>query len=177
MKDCLHTTDEQDAALLTGACPLCLTRELKKWDELCRELAKRIEADPDMWPDHDNAPLAIAATYSRAVLRWESVTERNHQLARENESLYRQLAIQERENNRLTFALKRIQINSRGGPAYDIVEKTLSQELIDLRRLLRRIEWADADEHGVVHCPACGQAQMNGHAGDCELAIVMKRAQ
>lgn len=112
MKDCPHTTDEQDAALLTGACPLCLGE---------------------------------------------------------------QLVTQERENNRLTFALKRIQINSRGGPTYDIVEKTLSQELIDLRGLLRRIEWADADEHGVGHCPACGQAQMNGHAGDCELA--MKKAQ
>ncbi|MGI0014191.1 MAG: hypothetical protein ACREBU_12230, partial [Nitrososphaera sp.] len=149
MKDCPHTTDEQDAVLLAGACPLCLTRELKKWDELRRELAKRIEADPDTWPDHGNAPLAIAAAYSLTVLRRESVTERNQQLTHENESLRRQLAIQERQNNQLTFALKRIQINSRGGPAYDIVEKTLSQELIDLRGLLRRIEWADADEHGV----------------------------
>jgi len=55
------------------------------------------------------------------------------EVAAERDRLRTELTQQENENNRLMFALKRIQINSRGGPLYSAVEKTLSQELLEAR--------------------------------------------
>lgn len=40
-----------------------MTDELDKWYELHRVIAEEIGSTPDIWPDHRNAPLAIAATF------------------------------------------------------------------------------------------------------------------
>lgn len=40
-----------------------LERERAKWNELHRVIAAELDCDAETWPDHHNAPLAIAATF------------------------------------------------------------------------------------------------------------------
>lgn len=38
-------------------------REIDRWNELHRVIAQELDCDPETWPDHRNAPLAIGATF------------------------------------------------------------------------------------------------------------------
>lgn len=49
--------------------------QLDRWDQLRREMAKSLGADPETWPAHSNAPLAIAAGYNLLKLQNESLRE------------------------------------------------------------------------------------------------------
>jgi len=55
-----------------------------RWDTLRREFAKQLEVDPETWPEHGNAPLAISAAYALAKLH---LTSANEQLATRDASL------------------------------------------------------------------------------------------
>jgi hypothetical protein len=46
--------------------------ELKAWEELRRAIAEMIGADVETWPDHGNAPLAIASYVALCALERRS---------------------------------------------------------------------------------------------------------
>lgn len=71
--------EADDGALyrLLAAALESLAREQSKWHELHRVMAEEQGATPDIWPDHGNAPLAIAAVFMLVKQRAEQAV-RDH---------------------------------------------------------------------------------------------------